>query len=388
MIGALMTHDAAVLKAREIASRVLAPSAGQNDKAGRFSTEAVESLGEAGLLGLMLPVDVGGAGLGPRTFAAVMAALAEADASVAMVYLMHILGAATISAARPGAARALAPILREIGAGRHLSTLAFSEAGSRSHFWAPISRAQRNGEGVRISAKKSWVTSAGHAQSYVVSALAPEGAGPTDSTLYLLSANTRGLSVAGPWDGLGLRANASAPIVLEECNVPSQFQLTDDGAGFPAMLNVVLPLFNLGTASVALGLCRAAVAGTTSHLKSTKFEHLGQSLGESLPTLRAQLAAMQIDTDGLSARIEDCVEHLERPRETTMLRVLETKAAAGDVAISVTSAAMRICGGAAFSRHMGIERLFRDAHAGAVMAPTGDVLREFIGKSLLGMPLF
>jgi alkylation response protein AidB-like acyl-CoA dehydrogenase len=388
MIGAIMTHDTAVLKASEIASLVLAQSAGQNDKAGRFSTEAVEALGESGLLGLLLPVGFGGSGLGPRTFAAVMATLAETDASVAMVYLMHILGTATILAARPSAALALAPILQEIGAGRHLSTLAFSEAGSRSHFWAPISRAHRNSNGVRISAKKSWVTSAGQAHSYVVSALAPEGAGPTDSTLYLLAADTPGLSVAGPWDGLGLRANASAPVALDDCQVPSDFQLTDDGAGFPAMLNVVLPLFSLGTAAVALGLCRAAVAGTVSHLKNAKFEHLGQSLGESLPTLRAQLATMQIDTDGLSARIDDLVEHLEKPRETTMLRVLESKAAAGDVAISVTSTAMRTCGGAAFSKHLSIERLFRDAHAGAVMAPTGDVLREFIGKSLLGMPLF
>src|SRR5580704_18599004 len=97
MIGAIMTHDAAVLRAREIASRVLAPSAGQNDKAGRFSTEAVESLGESGLLGLLLPVNVRGSGLGPRTFAVVTATLAEADASVAMVYLMHVLGTATIS---------------------------------------------------------------------------------------------------------------------------------------------------------------------------------------------------------------------------------------------------------------------------------------------------
>jgi alkylation response protein AidB-like acyl-CoA dehydrogenase len=388
MIGAIVTHDAAVLKARDIASRVLAPSAAQNDKAGQFSTQAIASLGDSGLLGLMLAADVGGSGLGPRTFAAVMATLAEADASVAMVYLMHVLGGTVMSAARPGANQAVTPILEEISAGRHLSTLAFSEAGSRSHFWAPTSRAQRNGNGVRISAKKSWVTSAGHAQSYVVSALSPEGAGPTDSTLYVLPAQTRGLSVAGAWDGLGLRANASAPITLDNCAVAPEFQLTDDGAGFPAMLNVVLPLFNLGTASVALGLCRAAVAATASHLKTAKFEHLGQTLGESLPTLRAQLAAMQIDTDGLSARIDDLIEHLERPRDTTMLRVLEAKAAAGDVAISVTSTAMRICGGAAFSKHLSIERLFRDAHAGAVMAPTGDVLREFIGKSLLGIPLF
>jgi alkylation response protein AidB-like acyl-CoA dehydrogenase len=383
-----MTHDAAVSKAQEITAGVLAPSAGQNDKAGRFSNEAVASLGESGLLGMTLPTNVGGSRLGPRTLAAVIATLAEADASVGMVYLMHILGATAIATARPGATQTVTPILKDISAGRHLSTLAFSEAGSRSHFWAPVSRAHRHGNGVRISARKSWVTSAGNAQSYVVSALSPEGAGPTDSTLYLVPAQTRGLSVAGPWDGMGLRANASSPITLEDCEVPSNLQLTDDAAGFPAMLNVILPLFNLGAAAVALGLCRAAVAGTVTHLKNAKFEHLGQSLGEALPTLRAQLAIMQIDTDGLAARIDDLIDHLEKPRETTMLRVLESKAAAGDVAISVTSTAMRVCGGAAFSKHLSIERLFRDAHAGAVMAPTGDVLREFIGKSLLGIPLF
>ena len=177
-------------------------------------------------------------------------------------------------------------------------------------------------------------------------------------------------------------------MTLDDCEIAPELQLTDDGAGFQAMLQVVLALFNLGSAAVALGICRAAVAGTASHLNSARFEHLGQSLGESLPTLRAQLATMQIDTDGLAARIDDLVDHLERPRDTTVLRVLETKAAAGDIAIAVTSAAMRVCGGAAFAKHRAIERLFRDAHAGAVMAPTGDVLREFIGKAVLGLPLF
>jgi alkylation response protein AidB-like acyl-CoA dehydrogenase len=381
-----MNHDAAVSNARQLADRVLLPAARQNDKEGRFSVEAVAAFGPAGLPGLMLPEEVGGSALGPRTFAAVVATLAEADASVAMVYLMHVCAAATIAAARSGAA--VRPVLEEIAAGRHLSTLAFSEAGSRSHFWAPLSRARRNGAGVNLTARKSFVTSAGHAQSYVVSSLAPDGQGPTDSTLYLVPAGTPGLSIAGPWDGLGMRANASSPMSLEECAVASAQQLTEDGAGFQAMLQVVLPLFNLGSAAVSLGLCRAAVAATATHLKTARFEHLGQSLGESLPTLRAQLATMQIETDGLAARLDDLVDHLERPRDTTMLRVLECKAAAGDNAIAVTSAAMRVCGGAAFSRHVGVERVFRDAHAGAVMAPTSDVLREFIGKAVLGMPLF
>ena len=381
-----MNHETAVSDAKEIADRILAPAARQNDKDGRFSSEAVAALGSAGLLGIMLPTEIGGSALGPRTLAAVIATLAEADASAAMVYLMHMCATATIAAA--GAGASVAQTLKDIAAGKHLTTLAFSEAGSRSHFWAPVSRAKRNGTNVRITAKKSWVTSAGHAQSYVVSALAPDGKGPTDSTLYFVAGGNPGLSVAGPWDGFGMRANASAPMTLEDCEVEPALRLTDDGAGFNAMLEIVLPLFNLGTSAVALGLCRAAVAGTATHLKSARFEHLGQSLGESLPTLRAQLATMQIDTDGLAARIDDLVDHLERPRETTMLRVLESKAAAGDVAIAVTSAAMRVCGGAAFSKHVAIERLFRDAHAGAVMAPTGDVLREFIGKAVLGIPLF
>jgi alkylation response protein AidB-like acyl-CoA dehydrogenase len=381
-----MNHETAVSSAKDVADRVLAPAARQNDKDARFSSEAVAALGSAGLLGIMLPTEVGGSALGPQTFAAVVTTLAETDASAAMVYLMHMCATATIAAARPDAA--VAQTLKDIAAGRHLTTLAFSEAGSRSHFWAPVSRASRNGAGVHLSAKKSWVTSAGQAQSYVVSALAPDGSGPTDSTLYLVPSATSGLSVAGPWDGLGMRANASAPMILEDCEIAPGLQLTDDGAGFKAMLEIVLPFFNLGTSAVALGLCRAAVAGTATHLNSARFEHLGQTLGESLPTLRAQLATMQIETDGLAARIDDLIDHLEHPRETTMLRVLESKAAAGDSAIAVTSAAMRVCGGAAFSKHLAIERLFRDAHAGAVMAPTGDVLREFIGKAVLGIPLF
>ena len=381
-----MNHDVAVSTAREIADRVLAPAASQNDKQGRFSAEAVEALGKGGLLGLMLPNKFGGGALGPRTFAGVTATLAEADASAAMVYLMHVCAAATIVAAR--SEPAVAKTLEEIAAGQILATLAFSEAGSRSHFWAPTSRATRNGASVKLTAKKSWVTSAGYAHCYVVSSLAPDGKGPTESTLYLVPAQTPGLSVAGPWDGLGLRANASAPMMLEACAIPSDLQLTEDGAGFQAMMNVVLPLFNLGSAAVALGLCRAAVAATARHLNTARFEHLGQTLGESLPTLRAQVAEMQIDTDGLAARIDDLINHLEQPRDTTLLRVLETKAAAGDIAIKVTSTAMRVCGGAAFSKHAGVERLFRDAHAGAVMAPTGDVLREFIGRAVLGLPLF
>jgi alkylation response protein AidB-like acyl-CoA dehydrogenase len=303
-----------------------------------------------------------------------------------MVYLMHMLGTACIQAASKSAS--VASVLADISKGRHLTTLAFSEKGSRSHFWAPVSKAQKTPTGVRITAQKSWVTSAGHAQSYVVTTLSHAAKANADSTLYLVLGTDAGVRVAAPWDGMGLRANASSPMTLEAVEVADDRRLTEEGAGFKAKLEVVLPMFNLGSACVALGLCRAATRATVTHLKTATFEHLGVTLGEALPNLRAQLAAMQIETDGLAARIDDCIAHLEKPNDATTLRVLEVKAAAGDAAIKVTSEAMRTCGGAAFSRHTSVDRVFRDAHAGAVMSPTVDLLREFIGKALLGIPLF
>src|ERR1700731_1162125 len=121
-----MDHETAVSRAKDIADRILVPAARQNAKDARFSSEAIAALGSSGLLAITLPADIGGSSLGPRTLAAVIATLAEADASTAMVYLMHISATATIAAARPGAT--IGQTLKDISAGKHLTTLAFSEA--------------------------------------------------------------------------------------------------------------------------------------------------------------------------------------------------------------------------------------------------------------------
>jgi alkylation response protein AidB-like acyl-CoA dehydrogenase len=373
-------------RAREVTQKHIAPVAAKNDKERRFNSDAIKALGEAGLLGLLVPTTSGGLGQGPRQLAEVVTTIAEADPSVAMVYVMHVCGTACIVSA-PETATTKA-VLQEIVAGKHLTTLAFSEAGSRSHFWAPISQAQRTPSGVTLDANKSWVTSASHADSYVASALAPNSKGPTDSTLYLVRKGQKGVTITGTFEGLGLTANDSAPMRLQGVEIAEDARLTVDATGFKAMLEVVLPFFNLGSTALALGICRATVGATINHLRTAKFEHFGASLGEALPNLRAQLATMQNDTDGLAARLEDLIKHLETPGDLTVLRVLQSKAVAGETAIRVTAEAMHTCGGAAFSKHTAIERYFRDAHAGAVMAPTVDVLKDFIGKALLGIPLF
>jgi alkylation response protein AidB-like acyl-CoA dehydrogenase len=163
--------------------------------------------------------------------------------------------------------------------------------------------------------------------------------------------------------------------------------LGPDGGGFDVMMGIVLPYFQLMNAAASLGAMEAATSKAATHVGGAQLLHLGQALAD-LPTIRAYVARMRIKTDMVRALLLDTISALEGGRADTMLRVLEVKAAAGETATEVTDLAMRVCGGAAFRKEVGVERHFRDARAATVMAPTTDVLYDFIGKAVCGMPLF
>ena len=135
------------------------------------------------------------------------------------------------------------------------------------------------------------------------------------------------------------------------------------------------------------GLSRAAVDATARHLSGTGFEHTGTQLRD-LPTLRARLAEMSVRTEQSRAMLGVTLNEIEQPSDATPLFVLESRLAALEAVRVVTDLAMKACGGAAFSRQLGVERVFRDAQAGWVMAPTVDHLNDFVGRALTGLPLF
>jgi alkylation response protein AidB-like acyl-CoA dehydrogenase len=192
--------------------------------------------------------------------------------------------------------------------------------------------------------------------------------------------------VVQAFDGLGLRGNDSAPATLESFDVSAGNLLTPLGEGLNGMLQVVLPWFAVGTAAMAVGLCQAAINATAAHLTNTTFEHSGQALRD-LPNLRARLADMHVRTAQTRTLVAYTVRDMETPSEITPLHVLASRTAALETAVYVTDLAMRTCGGAAFSKQLPVERMFRDARAGWVMAPTVDHLVDFIGKALTGLPL-
>jgi alkylation response protein AidB-like acyl-CoA dehydrogenase len=362
-----------------ISQECIAPAAAEIDSSGAFPRAALTAMGQSGLLGLISSKDTGGLGEGHRAAAQVVERIARECASTAMVVCMHYCGAAVIEAFG-------SPDLRkDVARGKHITTLAFSESGSRSHFWAPLSTAVRVENGVRLDAKKSWATSAGQADSYVWSSkpLAADGA----STIWLVPAKSAGLGIDAPFNGMGMRGNHSSPVQAEGVIIGADAMLGADGQGFEIMMGTVLPYFQLLSASISLGISEAALQKTITHLKTTRFEHLNQTLADQ-PVNRAYLAKMKIKVDLLRSLLDDALAALEGGREDAMLRVLESKAAAGEIATEVTDLAMRLCGGAAFRKEVGVERNFRDARASIVMAPTADALYDFIGRALTGLPLF
>ena len=384
-----MTLASPSLDAIEVPVELIRAHAAEVDRDARFPEESIAGLRAAGLLGLGIPEAFGGPGGGPSQIVATIERVAAGCASTGMVYTMHVVAAQTLLAGTAGPDDGIkSATLRSIAAGSHLSTLAYSERGSRSHFWAQVSRAEPAGpDAVTISADKSWVTSAGHADSHVAATGALGMTAPTETEIYLVDATAPGVEVLGRFDGLGMRGNASSPVAYRNVRVTGDQRLGGPGSGFGVMMAATLPWFVLCGAATSVGIAQAAIEAGVAHVTGARLQHLGSSLAD-IPGVRGRLADAQVQLLQVRALLYEVAGQVERGDAAAQMGVLALKMAAAETAIDVTDQVMRACGGAAFSKHLGIERNFRDARASSVMAPTTDVLRDFIGQALVGLDPF
>src|SRR6516165_6446095 len=370
----------------KLANDLLAMHADDVDRERRFPRQNIQELGRNGLVGLVVPAKYGGAGGSIPEMAQVLERMAQACPSTAMVMLMHYCGTAVVAA--KGNATLKQSLLPSIARGEHLTTLAFSEAGSGAHFYMPVSEVKRNGRGLRLTARKTFVTSAGEADSYVVSTRKAGASGPTDLDMYLVAQGTKGFEVERRFEGLGLAGNASAPMNLEDVELEEEKRLGNEGSGFQTMMEVVLPHFQVGVAAVSLGIAAAAFQAASAHAVARKYEHAGGTPLAAIPRVQFLAAEMALEIRSARAYLGETIRRISAGDPEAMLDVLGVKARAAEAALAVASRAMTLGGGAAFGRRGGLERIFRDAQAASVMAPSSDVLKDFIGKATLGLPLF
>jgi alkylation response protein AidB-like acyl-CoA dehydrogenase len=361
------------------AAEQIAADAAAVDREHTFPAAALRSLAEAGGLGIVVPQEHGGAGGGLTALAEACETVGSACASSGMVFLMHSVTAATVAGG--GGANAAA-YLQSLASGERIGTLAFSERGTGAHFYAPGLAAERHNGGVRISGRKSFVTSGGQADIYLVLVQSASGEG---LDCFAVEGDADGVRFDGVWEGLGMAGNSSIALELSDVYADDAARIGDAGAGAGLVFGVVAPFFLVGLASVNVGIAAAALKAAVDHAASRTYGD-GSALAE-VQTIQHLLADMDIAVRSARLLVRDAAALGDAGDPGALVPIMEAKVAATETAATVTQRALEVCGGQGYTPALPIERHLRDARAGAVMAPTNGVLRNWIGKALAGLPV-
>jgi isovaleryl-CoA dehydrogenase len=371
--------------AREIASSTLAEHADEVDEHARWPAEGMRALAAVGLLGLNVPTGVGGMGEGMLALAAVTEELGRACASTGLVYGMHCVASKVIEVKATDHQRER--YLEPIGAGDHVTSLALSEPGTGIHFYLPRVTFRREDDHFVVNGTKAFVTSGGHADSYVASVVA-EHADMDRGTFscLLLDADTPGTTWLEPWEGLGMRGNSSRSVRMEEARVPVENLLGEEGDETWYMFEVIAPYFIVAMAGTYVGVAQGALDAVTEHLRKRTYDHTGERVGAT-DAVAHELGQLWIMTQ----RSRQLLHHAARlgdaddPRARQAL--FASKAEVADAAVAVANQAMTLAGGIAYGRNSVLARALRDARASHVMSPSTDLLKLWLGRSLLDLPI-
>jgi alkylation response protein AidB-like acyl-CoA dehydrogenase len=302
-----------------------------------------------------------------------------------MCYGMHCVGAAVIAAkATPEQENRY---LRPIVDSGHVTTLALSEKGTGVHFYLPQTSVEREADAFVVQGVKQFVTNGGHADSYVVSVRAPATrTHPGEFSCLMIDRDADGVSWRDPWRGFGMRGTASTAMAIDRARVPLDRLLGEEGDQIWFVFEVVAPYFLVAMSGTYLGVAQAALNQVLAHLRTRRYQHSGETLAE-VSVVQHRLARIWTEVERTRLLIREAARLGDRGEPSAMTSLIAAKAAAGDTAVLVANEAMTLCGGTAYRENGALAQALRDARAGHVMSPTTDLLREWLAKSLLGMPL-
>jgi alkylation response protein AidB-like acyl-CoA dehydrogenase len=364
---------------REVASGVIAGRAAEVDRRRAFPADNLQALAAAHALGLVVPAEHGGSGGGLAPHAEACEAVGAACASTGMVFLMHEVTAATVAL---GGGERAAQLLPQFASGDAIGTLAFSERGTGAHFYNPELRAERANGSVTITGRKSFVTSGGNATHYLV-LVQGEAEGTADA--YVVDGADAAVSFDGAWAGLGMAANSSVAMELNGVRVTDADRIGTAGAATELVFGVVAPFFLVGLSAVNVGIAAAAAAAATGHAANRRYPD-GSSLAE-VQFVQHLIADMDLAVRQARLLVQSAAALGDAGDDSALVAIMEAKVASTEAAVTVTQKALEATGGQGYTPSLPVERHLRDARAGAVMAPTNAVLRNWIGKALAGLPV-
>jgi alkylation response protein AidB-like acyl-CoA dehydrogenase len=377
--------DSILLQTREIAREVVSANADRCDREARWPEESIRAMQSAGLAGLVVPQVHGGLGHGLVALAQVCEILGQECASTAICFGMHCVGSSVIAANVTPAQldRFLAPIVE----GRHITTLSLSEAGTGVHFYLPQTRLRSLPDSFVLEGTKTFVTNGGYADSYVVSTVldAPD-APPGQFSCVIVPGKTPGLEWGPPWNGLGLRGNSSRSLKLSGVEIPRANLVGREGEQIWYIFNVVCPYFLISIAGTYLGVASAALTDIRNYLGQRHHSHSGQTLAQA-PVLQHRLAALWSMVERTRRLIYFAASSFDAGDPDALVAMMASKVEVAECVVNVVNEAMTLAGGIAYRGDSRLHRMLRDARAVHLMSPSTDILRTWIGRALLGLPL-
>ncbi len=372
-------HEEIRRSVRDFAEREIAPIADEMERKAEFPHQVIRKAAALGLLGVPYPEEVGGTGLDSLAYAITIEELSRVSGSVGIIVSAHTsLGCNPIFLA--GTAEQKERFLRPLASGAKLGAYGLTEAGAGSDSRGTRTRAHRVGDQWILNGSKRFITNAGVAATYIVTAVTDRSLDTGRISAFIVEADAPGFSIGRLEEKMGLHASQTGELLFDDCRIPLDNLLGEEGEGDKLFLKT-LDGGRIGIGAMALGISQAAFEAATAYAKQR--EQFGRPIG-SFQGVAFKIADMatQIDAARLmvyrAAWLKD--QGLPYSNEAAMAKLF-----ASEVARQVTNDAVQVHGGYGYVREYHVERYLRDAKLTELGEGTSEIQRLVIARNLLGM---
>ncbi len=372
-------HEEIRRSVRDFAEREIAPIADEMERKAEFPHEVIRKAAGLGLLGVPYPEAVGGTGLDSLAYAITIEELSRVSGSVGIIVSAHTsLGCNPIFLA--GTADQKERYLRPLASGAKLGAYGLTEAGAGSDSRGTRTRAHLDGDQWILNGSKRFITNAGVAATYIVTAVTDRGLETGRISAFIVEADAPGFSVGRLEEKMGLHASQTGELLFDDCRIPADNLLGAEGEGDKLFLKT-LDGGRIGIGAMALGLSQAAFEAASAYAKQR--EQFGRPIG-SFQGVAFKIADMatQIDAARLMVYRAAWLKDEGRPysNEAAMAKLF-----ASEVARQVTNDAVQVHGGYGYISEYRVERYLRDAKLTELGEGTSEIQRLVIARNLLGM---